>query len=376
MTKKIILGIGIVVVVLIGVAAVKVLQIRSMIAFATNFVPPPETITSAVASTENWSDTLSAVGSINAAQGVTVSPEIAGTVSEIDFESGATVKQGDLLVKLDASSEEAQLRAAQAQVELAQLNAERTRKLREDKTVSQSELDSAEATLKQNQANADAIQATINKKTIRAPFAGRLGIRLVNLGEQLDVGKGIVSLQALTPVYADFSLPQQNLSLLATGLVVQVTCDAYPDKQFEGTLTAINPDLNAVTRSVQLRATFANAEQLLRPGMFVRAAVVLPQTQPVLAVPATAILSAPYGDAVYVIEAHVDKGATNLTVQQKIVRTGRTHGDFISVESGLKVGDRVVTAGLFKLRNGVSVSENNKPADSPQPTLTPTPPNS
>jgi membrane fusion protein (multidrug efflux system) len=134
--------------------------------------------------------------------------------------------------------------------------------------------------------------------------------------------------------------------------------------------------LNAVTRSVQLRATFANAEQLLRPGMFVRAAVVLPQTQPVLAVPATAILSAPYGDAVYVIEAHVDKGATNLTVQQKIVRTGRTHGDFISVESGLKAGDRVVTAGLFKLRNGVSVSENNKPADSPQPTLTPTPPNS
>ena len=195
----------------------------------------------------------------------------------------------------------------------------------------------------------------------------------MNLGEQLDVGKGIVSLQALTPVYVDFSLPQQNLSQLATGLVVQVTCDAYPDKQFEGKLTAINPDLNAVTRSVQLRATFENADQLLRPGMFVRAAVVLPQTQPLLAVPATAILSAPYGDAVYVIEEKTVNGATNLTVQQKFVRTGRAHGDFISVVSGLNAGDRVVTAGLFKLRNGVSVSENNKPADSPQPILTPPP---
>ena len=376
MTKKIIIGIGIVVVVLIGVAAVKVLQIRSMIAFATNFVPPPETITSAVAQEAVWPDTLTAIGSVTAAQGVTVAPEIAGTVSEIDFESGATVQQGDLLLKLDASTEEAQLRSMAAMADWAKVSAERTRKLRADNTSSQSELDQAEANLKQADANTDNIRATINKKTIRAPFAGRLGIRLVNLGEQLDVGKGIVSLQALTPVYVDFSLPQQNLSQLATGLVVQVTCDAYPDKQFEGKLTAINPDLNAVTRSVQLRATFENADQLLRPGMFVRAAVVLPQTQPLLAVPATAILSAPYGDAVYVIEEKTVNGATNLTVQQKFVRTGRAHGDFISVVSGLNAGDRVVTAGLFKLRNGVSVSENNKPADSPQPILTPTPPNS
>jgi membrane fusion protein (multidrug efflux system) len=374
MTRKLLTGIIIVVLVLAGLATVKVLQIRSMIHFAATFTPPPETISSALATNETWPDTLTAVGTINAAQGVIVSPEIAGTVSEIDFESGATVNQGDLLVKLDTSSEAAQLRAAQAQVELARLNAERTRKLLGDKTVSQSEFDSAEATLKQNQANADEIQAMIDKKTIRAPFAGRLGIRLVNLGEQLDVGKGIVSLQALTPVYADFSLPQQDLSQLQTGLVVQVRCDAYPGEKFFGELTAINPDLNATTRSVQLRAKFANADQRLRPGMFVRAEVILPQVDPVLVVPATAILSAPYGDAVYVIESQTTNGATSLIVQQKFIRTGRAHGDFVSVESGLKAGDRVVTAGLFKLRNGVSVQENN--TEMPQPSLTPNPPNS
>jgi membrane fusion protein (multidrug efflux system) len=374
MTRKLIIGILIVVIVLIGLAAVKFMQIRSMIAFGATFRPPPETISSAVAQEENWPDTLTAVGTVNAAQGVIVSPEIAGMVSEIDFESGATVKQGDLLLKLDTSSEEAQLRAAQAQVQLAQLNADRTQKLRADKTVSQSELDTAVATLKQNQANVDAMQATIDKKTIRAPFAGRLGIRLVNLGEQLDVGKGIVSLQSLSPVYADFSLPQQDLALLQTGLAVQVTCDSYPGTNFTGELTAINPDLNATTRSVQLRAKFDNADQLLRAGMFVRVAVVLPQAQPVLTVPATAILSAPYGDAVYVIEPETANGTTNLIVQQKFIRTGRAHGDFVSVESGLKAGDRVVTAGLFKLRNGASVQENN--TDTLKPSLTPNPPNS
>jgi membrane fusion protein (multidrug efflux system) len=347
-----------------------------MIAAGKAFVPPPETISSAVAHEEKWQDTLSAVGSVNAAQGVIVSPEIAGTVTEIAFESGATVNQGDLLIKLDTSSEEAQVRAAEAQVQLAKLNLERTQKLRADSTVSQSELDQADATLKQNQANADAIRATIEKKNIRAPFAGRLGIRLVNLGEQLDVGKGIVSLQALTPVFVDFSMPQQNLSQLQTGLVVQVTSDSYPGTNFTGELTAINPDLNAMTRSVQLRAKLENADQMLRPGMFVHVAVILPQAEAVLAVPATAILRAPFGDAVYLIEPQVAGGVTNLVAQQKFIRTGRMHGDFVSVESGLKAGDRVVTSGLFKLHNGSTVQENNGASESPQPSLTPTPPNS
>ena len=374
--KKIIIGVVIVVGVAVALGLVKGLQIGTMIAAGKSFVPPPETISSAVAHEEKWQDTLPAVGSVNAAQGVIVSPEIAGTVSEIAFESGATVNQGDLLVKLDASSEEAQLRAAESQTEWAKVSAERLRKLQADKTVSQSELDQAEAALKQANANADTIRATIAKKNIRAPFAGRLGIRLVNLGEQLEVGKGIVSLQALTPVFVDFSMPQQNLSQLVTGLVVQVTSDSYPGTNFTGVLAAINPDLDAMTRSVQLRAKFENADQLLRPGMFVHVAVILPQAEAVLTVPATAVLRAPFGDSVYLIEPQVANGVTNLVAQQKLIRTGRMHGDFVSVESGLKAGDRVVTSGLFKLHNGSTVQENNAATDSPQPSLHPALPNS
>jgi membrane fusion protein (multidrug efflux system) len=374
MKWKIFFGVAIVGVVFIGLAVVKFLQIHTMIEFGKTFVPPPDAVSSAVAQEEKWQDTLSAVGSVAAAQGVIVSPEIAGTVSEVDFESGATVSKGDLLLKLDTSLEDAQLRAAEAQVELAKLNADRSEKLRADNTVSQSELDQAEATLKQSQADADAISATIDKKTIRAPFDGRLGIRLVNLGEQLDVGKGIVSLQSLTPVFVDFSLPQQDLSQLATGLQVRATTDAYPSNSFVGELTAINPDLDAMTRSVKMRAKFENADQLLRPGMFVRVEVILPQEQDVLAIPSTAILSAPFGDSVFIIEPQVADGKTNLVVEQKFIRTGKTHGDFVSVESGLNAGDRVVSAGIFKLRNGVSVQENNE--DSPKPSLSPTPPNS
>jgi membrane fusion protein (multidrug efflux system) len=364
MKRKIFIAVAIVVVIFAALAATKVLQIGKMISFGKSYVPPPDTVSSAVAQEENWRDTLTAVGSVNAAQGVTVSPEIAGTVTEIDFESGASVSKGDLLVKLDTSSEEAQLSAVEAQVELAKLNTDRTRKLLADKTVSQSELDSAEASLKQLEANADEIRATIDKKNIRAPFAGKLGIRLVNLGEQLDVGKGIVSLQSLAPVFADFSLPQQDLSQLKTGLPAQVTCDAYPGQAFDGTLTAINPDLDSATRSVTLRATFENADKLLRPGMFVRVAVVLPQAQPVLAVPATAILSAPFGDSVYVIEPSTNS-AGGLVARQQFVRTGQSHGDSVSVLTGLKPGDKVVSAGLFKLRNNSPVTVNNDMVPAP-----------
>ena len=234
-------------------------------------------------------------------------------------------------------------------------------------------MDAADATLKQNAANADNIRAIIDKKTIRAPFAGRLGIRLVNLGESLEAGKAIVSLQSLTPVFADFSLPQQNLAQLKTGLPVQVSSDTYPDQQFDGVLTAINPELDAVTRSIGLQATFANTNQLLRPGMFVRASVILPQLEPVLAIPATAVLSAPYGDSVYVIEPSTNSSG-GLVVRQQFVRTGKTHGDFVSVLTGLKAGEKVVSSGLFKLRNGGAVAENNE--ITPKPSKTPNPPNS
>ncbi len=379
MKSKVFIGIIIVVCVFAIIAVVKGLQFKAM-GDAQKAMPlPVSTIASSTATNEDWQDTLPAVGTVNAAQGVMVSPEIAGMVSEIDFDSGATVNQGDLLVRLDTSSEEAQLRAAQAQVDLARLTAERNRKLIVDKTVSQSDFDSAESMLKQSQANADAISAIIDKKTIRAPFGGRLGIRLVNLGQQLDVGKAIVSLQSLTPVYVDFSLPQQDLSKLTTGLEVKVTSDAYPGTNFTGKLIAINPDLDINTRSVQLRASFENADQLLRPGMFVRIEVVLPVSQPVLVIPATAVLSAPYGDAVYLILPAAKAGLTNLpptqlVAQQKFIRTGRSHGDFTVVESGLQPGDQVVSAGLFKLHNGDPISVNN--TNAPTPVLSPNLPNS
>ena len=362
MIRKILLAVFIVLAVVGGLAGVKALQIKKLISDGKSYVQPPESVSTAVVREEKWQGSLTAIGSIMAVQGVTITPEISGLVREITFESGAVVSQSNLLVRLDTSLEEAQLRALEAQEELARLNLARERTLRSQNMVSQANLDAAEATLKQAQGTADATRATIQKKTIRAPFAGRLGIRLVNLGQYLDTGKPIVSLQSLTPVYANFSLPQQDLAQLKTGMSVRVTTDTYPGRVFDGTLTAINPELDQTTRSVGLQATFANADQLLRPGMFARAEVLLAEEQPLLVIPATSVLSAPYGDSVYVIECKPgkDSGKSQLVVRQQFVRTGRARGDYVSVESGLKVGERIVSAGIFKLRNGMSVTESKE----------------
>jgi len=375
MKSKIALAILLVLVVACALAGVKVMQIKTLMSAGASYAPAPEAVASAVVRQEQWPNSFTAIGSISAVQGVTVTPEIAGTVVEIAFESGANVAKGDVLVRLDTSSEVAQLRSIEAQVDLAKLNLDRMRTLRQEKTVSQSDFDTAESTLKQYAANADNIKAIIEKKTLRAPFAGQAGIRMVNLGQYLDAGKSVVSLQALSPVYADFSLPQQELAALKSGMRVRVTTDAYPDRSFEGTLTAINPDLDQQTRSVGLQATFENADQALRPGMFARVEVLLPQEQTVLVIPATSVLSAPYGDSVYVIESKPGKDTQpQWTVRQKFIRVGRARGDLLTVESGLNAGERVVSAGAFKLRNGMSVIENNsvapkneaapKPADS------------
>ena len=357
MKLKIVIAALSVLLVLIILGGVKALQIRKLVT-----TPPPpqmESVSSAVAKQEKWQGTLPAIGSVTAVQGINVTTELAGTVKEIAFESGAQVAKDDLLVRLDTSLEEAQLRAAEAQMEWTNISAERARKLRADNMVSQSDLDSAEAGLKQAEANADAIRATIAKKTIRAPFAGRLGIRIVNLGEYLDTGKPVVSLQSLAPIHADFSLPQQSLAQLSAGMRVRLTNDTFPDRQFDGTLNAINPDLDPSTRSVRLQATFDNPDQLLRPGMFARLEVLLPSEENVLVIPATAVLSAPYGSSVYLIEPSTN-AAGGLVVRQQFIRTGRTRGDYVSVETGLKAGQKIVSSGLFKLRNGMSVTENNE----------------
>ena len=369
MKSKVAIAVVLVLVIAASLAGVKTLQIKTLIAAGKSFAQAPETVSSVIAHEEKWQGSFTAIGSVVAVQGVTVTPELAGTVTEIAFDPGAVVKKGDLLVRLDTSSEAAQLRALEAQVDLAQVNLERERTLRDQQMVSQSDLDTAVATLKQDQANADAIKAAIEKKTIRAPFAGQLGIRQVNLGQYVDTGKPIVSLQSLAPVYVDFSLPQQELAKLQTGMRVRLRTDAYPDRSFEGTLTTINPDLDQSTRSVGLQATLANPEQLLRPGMFARVEVLLPEEKNELVIPVTAVLSAPFGDSVFVIESKTptDGGKPHLEVRQQFIRTGRTKGDFIAVESGLKPGTRIVSAGLFKLRNGMAVVENNDLAPKAEP---------
>jgi membrane fusion protein (multidrug efflux system) len=370
MKRKIFLAVIIVLVIFGALAGIKALQISKLVAAGKAFAPPPETISSAVAHEEKWQDSLTAVGSISAVQGITIAPEIPGTVSEIAFESGAIVAKDALLLRLDTSSEAAQLRAIEAQVELWELNANRARQLWTNSAISKADLDAAESTLKEGKANADVIRTTIEKKTIRAPFAGRTGIRQVNLGEFIDKARPIVSLQSLSPLFGDFSLPQQEFARLKVGMKVRVSTDTFPDRRFDGVLTAINPDLDPVMRSVRVQATFENAEQLLRAGMFARFEVLLPGEENVLAIPATSILSAPYGDSVYVIEPATNM-AGGLVVRQQFVRTGRAFGDFVSVQTGLKAGERVVNSGLFKLRNGMSVMENNdlkpKTAEQPRP---------
>lgn len=362
MIKKIVLALLGVLLLVGSLASLKLLQFQTLFAQGANFVQPPTTVTTTEVKQDTWQPTLTAVGSVTAVQGVQISAEVAGTVKHIAFESGAAVQKGDLLVELDTGVEQAQLRSAIASVELAHANQERTRDLRGKKMIAQADLDTAEAQAKQAEAQIDNIQAVIAKKTIRAPFAGRVGIRQVNLGQFLNTGDPIVTLQALDPVYVDFSMPQQRLAQLKTGLTVQVSTDAFPERNFKGALTAINPEVDTVTRNVRLQATLANPQGLLRPGMYVDVAAVLPAIEAVRVIPATAVLYAPYGDSVFVVEDQRDEktGKTGKVLNQRFVRLGKTRGDFVIVESGLDVGQTIVTTGVFKLRNGMAVVIDNK----------------
>ena len=357
---------------LLGVPAAIKLQQFSVMAAATMEMPP-EKVTADTARMEHWPNTITSTGSLVAVQGVTISAELGGKITEIAFESGDKVKAGDLLVRMDISAEEAQLRSAEAAAKLARNTLDRNRDLRANKTVSQSDLDTSEANFKQATAQADNVRAAIEKKTLRAPFAGHLGLRQVNLGQIIEVGNEIVTLQAIKPIYVDFSVPQQQFSLLTPGSEIRVTTDAAPSKTFEGKIEAVNPEIDPVTRSVRVRGTLANTEELLRPGMFANVEIMLPTTQDVLAIPATSVLYAPYGDTVFVVEESKDEksGQTQKTLRQQIVRLGRARGDFVAVEEGLKAGETVVTTGAFKLRPKMAVEVDNTLAPnaqlSPQP---------
>jgi membrane fusion protein (multidrug efflux system) len=355
------------------IAGIKVLQFVAMISAGKKMVPPPTTVTSVEAKKADWQPMLTAIGSVSPVQGAMISAELAGTVTEINFQSGALVKKGDVLLKMDVSPELAQLRSAQADQELAKNDLDRARDLTARKVISTAEFDAAQSKHAQKKAAMENIQSTIDKKQIRAPFDGTAGIRAVNPGQMVKVGDPLVSLQTMGQVYFDFALPQQQLAEVKQDLAVKVTTDAIPGREFEGKLTAINSSIDPATRNVTLQASLDNPDNALRAGMFGRIKVLLPKTNPTLFVPATAVSYAPFGNSIFVIEKKKDEktGEESLLLRQQFIRTGETRGDFVAVTEGLKAGEQVVSTGVFKLRNGMNVVVDNKLA--PKAELAPKP---
>jgi len=290
---------------IIMLVGIKVLQIGKMM--STPRVMPPTTVSSVTVKEEDWAPVLSAVGSISAVQGAVVSAELGGVVSQVAFENGSTAKKGDLLLQLDASAEEAQMHTAEADLNLARADLERSRELVGRKVISKAEIDAAESKFKQKEGSVDQMRSMIAKKTVRAPFDGQLGIRQVNVGQMINAGQQVVPLTSLDPVFADFALPQQHLGQLTPGLDVHVTTDALPGRVFNGKLTAINSMVDSSTRNITLQATLENPDHALRPGMFAKAEVILPQKRKTLVVPGSAISYAPFGDSVFVIDKKKDE---------------------------------------------------------------------
>jgi len=357
--------------ILLLLADIKMLQFRKMGAARPQM--PPTTVTSAEVKKADWQPMLTAVGSISPVQGAMISAELAGTVAEINFQSGSLVKKGDVLLKLDASAEIAQMRSAYADAELAKNDLDRARGLADRKVISAAEFDAAQSKYTQKKAAVENMQSAIDKKQIHAPFDGTAGIRAVNPGQMVKVGDPLVSLQALGQVFVDFSLPQQQLSDVKPDLPVKVTTDAIPDREFEGKLTAVNSSIDPTTRNVTLQATLDNQDNALRSGMFARVKVLLPQKKQTLFIPATAVSYAPYGNSVFVIEKKSDEKnkQENLILRQQFIRTGETRGDFVAITDGLKADEQVVSTGVFKLRNGMNVVVDNKLA--PKSELNPKP---
>jgi membrane fusion protein (multidrug efflux system) len=361
MKKRIIISTIVVLITVGALGGIKFMQIQSMTAYGKQFVPPPATVTVAETKRDAWEEQVTAVGSIEAVQGVMITAELPGKLVKIEFEPGTRVTAGTLLLQQDVTSEKAQLRAAETDVDLKKMNLDRSRQLLADNVIPQSQFDTAKAEYDQAVARRDDIQATIAKKTITAPFSGRLGIRLVSLGQNLRDNQEIVSLQSLDPIFANFLLPQQNLAKVREGMIVRVTNDVLQGKFVEGRITAINSEVDAATRNIRIQATVSNPEERLRPGMYVNAAVVMPSKLNVLAIPATSVLYAPYSDSVFVLEQKPSEQGQppKSTVRQQFVSLGEQRGDYVAVLSGLENGDKVVSTGVFKLRNGQSVVVDN-----------------
>jgi membrane fusion protein (multidrug efflux system) len=352
-------------VVISALAYIKYEQISTLINSGKNFVPPPTTTTSFDVKKTSWEQTLSSIGSLEATKGLIITADISGRISNVLFEAGSEVKAGDLLIQQDTSEEQARLRSNQASAALAKSNLERITKLYNQKVASKSELDNSKSTYDSAVANVDNTKAAIEKKSIRAPFSGRLGIRLVNLGQFINTGDSVVSLQAIDKMYVNFSLPQQFNSKVAVGLSIRLQSDAVPKKQFLGTINAIDPEIEVSTRSVSLQAVIDNPNKELLPGMFATIDVLLPENKTVLLIPVTAVQYATFGDSVFVIEPAKNPDTNEvvkpekLIVRQQFVKLGESRGDFVAVNKGLNENDKIASIGVFKLSNGGSVVINN-----------------
>jgi membrane fusion protein, multidrug efflux system len=399
---------GVVVAVLIvgAIVGVKMSQFKALGEASAQQTVPPQPVNATEVLRHEWQPRVTSVGSVVAVQGTIVRAELPGVVREIAFEAGSVVQKGDVLVRLDPDIERAQLREAEAEAKWAHVTYERAKNLIKSRSISQAELDEAQAAMERADARADSIRATMEKKVLRAPFTGKLGIRSISIGQFLEAGSEVVSLQAIDPVYVDFSVPQQQLGELREGLEVAAMLDAYPESSFHGKITAIESHVDAETRNVRVQATLPNEDGLLRPGMFVSVDVMLARSEDVLVIPATAVLHAPYGDSVFVIEkgegkdaakgegkevakgegeevakdegegaagANAQGGEGQLVVRQQYVRLGERRGDYVVATEGVKDGEQVVSTGVFKLRSGMPVVVDNTLA--PQFTFNPKPDN-
>lgn len=372
MLKKFILAISAFMLAVLALGAVKAAQVNKLM--TTPQVTPLTAVSTADAQAVDWYSSIHAIGTLAPVQGVMLSADADGTIVKIHAENGAAVKEGDLLIEFDTTVEVAQLQAAEARAELARLSIDRTKDLVERQAVSKSEFDAASATFKQAGADVAALKAQIAKKQVRAPFGGRVGIRAINLGEFVARGAPLLPLQKLDPIYVNFTVPQRQLQVLSVGQKVSISVDAFPTP-FEATITAINPEVDPATRNVSVQATLANAKEQLRAGMFVRVDVQMPQAEALVVVPSTAIAYASYGNSVFIVEnIKGQDGKEFLGVRQQFVKLGSTRGDLIAITDGVKAGEKVVTAGVFKLRNGIPVQVNN--AVQPSANAAPKPSNS
>ena len=370
MTRRMIVTLVAAVAFVAAIGTVKFFQVKAAIAQASSFQPPPEAVTTVIAKSEQWPTTLSGIGTVVAVHGVTVSADLPGIVHRLDIDSGRPVKQGEVLVQLDTKQEQAQLAAAVAARDLTKLNLDRMQDLASQGITSRADFDRAQAEFTQAEARVGEIRATIQRKTLRAPFAGILGIRQVNLGQYLNGGDAVVPLQSLDPIYVNFTLPQQEVSRLHTGSPVLVKAEGAGAGPFKGTVTAIDSIVDAATRNVQVQATLPNPAGKLRPGMFVDTQITMGSTSAVVSLPASAVNYAPYGDSVFVVgDLKNEKGEGYRGVTQQVVKLGATRGDQVAVLSGLQAGQEVVSSGVFKLRNNAAVKVNNavQPANNPAP---------